>query len=491
MPAGRERNASDPGAAGLQDAVLALSEGVAMFDGNAELALANPSFRRMNPGLAQFLVPGLRWDMFLHEAEHRRVFAAATCRELVAIEAALAEGLEARQSVKMRAAGGVVYALSIAPIAGSGFVLTQRPFVDNSSETSAAREAEVLLSKVLEACPASLIMSRIGDGQIIYRSPAATALLGSAKSSFSHFAKREERADFITALLPDARIDNMRVTGLRPDGTEFPAELSARLIDYRGEEVVVSNMEDLTDDLAVQAELAQQRELIFQSEKMSALGELLAGVAHELNNPLSIIVGNAEILKEDLAGSSQQKRIEKLSNAANRCVRIVRSFLAMARQEPLDLKSVPLRDITAVAIDALKPDLKSTGIRIDVELAEDLPDILVDEVQISQVLINLLTNSVHAIQGADTGDRITISGALSKRPGMVLIKVADNGPGVDDAIKGRVFDPLFTTKEAGKGTGVGLAYCHRVVVAHRGNIRLESPKGQGAVIRVSLPVATE
>lgn len=132
--------------------------------------------------------------------------------------------------------------------------------------------------------PSASPCPRIGDGQVIYRSAAATELLGTARGSFSHFARREERADVITALLPDGRVDAMRVTGLRADGREFPARLSARVIDYGGEDVIVSGIEDLTEELALEVELARNRGQLFQAEKMSALGELLAGVLHELNN---------------------------------------------------------------------------------------------------------------------------------------------------------------------------------------------------------------
>ncbi|MEM9100211.1 MAG: histidine kinase dimerization/phospho-acceptor domain-containing protein, partial [Pseudomonadota bacterium] len=170
--------------------------------------------------------------------------------------------------------------------------------------------------------------------QVIYRSPAATQLLGMSKSSFAHFARVEDRADYVTALLSDGKVDNMRTTGVNADGSEFPGELSARLIDYRGEDVIVTNIEDISRDLQIQAELDRQKEKLFQSEKLSALGELLAGVAHELNNPLSIIVGNAEMLEEELEGSRLSVRVSKLSTAAHRCIRIVRSFLALARQEP-------------------------------------------------------------------------------------------------------------------------------------------------------------
>ena len=471
----------------LQDTIAALSEGIAIFDAEANLTLVNDSFCGMNRDIAEFLRPGLRWDIYLREAENRGVLTLDARRGLETIEADLLDGIDTDHSVQVNLNSSKAHLFRIKPTSDGGFILSQTEVVDYSAQADAAREAEVLLSKVLEACPTSLTMSRVGDGKIIYRSPAARALLGSNKSCFSHFSKREERADFVTALLPDARVDDMRVTGVRADGTEFPAAISARLIDYRGEDMVVSSMDDLTDELAVQSELAQQRRQIFQAEKMSALGELLAGVAHELNNPLSIIVGNAEILKEDLEGTSQAGRIGKLGNAAERCVKIVRSFLSMARQEPLNPQPVSLRGIVETANDAMASVASVPRVRITTDLPGNLPRVMVDEVQLAQVLINLLTNSVHAIQDAGVGNAIVIKGQREAKSGMVCLTISDNGPGVDDDIAGRIFDPLFTTKEVGKGTGVGLAFCHKVIASHNGIIRLEPKTDGGATFSIRLP----
>ncbi|WP_338549418.1 sensor histidine kinase [Roseovarius phycicola] len=332
-------------------------------------------------------------------------------------------------------------------------------------------------------------MSRVSDGQVIYRSPAATELLGTAKSSFSHFAQAEDRADFVTALLPDARVDNMRVIGVRANGEHFPADLSARLIDYRGDDVIVSNIEDLTKELAIQAELDRQKDQLFQAEKLSALGEMLAGIAHELNNPLSIIAGNAEILHEELENSPQERRIDKLSQAAQRCIRIVRSFLSLAREEPLDLKSVQISDLVANAVDAVKPDADKAKVSLNVKNTEPCQSILADDVQLTQVIINLLTNGVHAIQDSGVGSSVSIDWTCSGSE--LIIRVADNGPGISNDIKGRIFDPLFTTKQVGKGTGVGLAYCHRIVTAHNGKIWLEPGNTPGATITCSVPLVED
>ena len=466
----------------FRQALNIVAEGIVLFDAEARLIMANRAFQAGNPRLSGIAAPGIGWDLFLNEAAARGVFPRAVCDRLGAIESDLLDSGADLPPVLFDHPGGGVCELRLSPTDDGGFVLSQR---HAREDRDTARDFEILLSKVLEASPACLVMSRIGDGQIIYRSPAATELLGQAKSSFAHFASRVERADFVTALLPDARVDDMRFTGLRADGTPFPGEISARLIDYGGEEVVVASLEDLTEKLAVEAELAQQREQIFQSDKMSALGELLAGVAHELNNPLSIIVGNAEILQEDMAGTPAEPRVNRLAAAATRCVNIVRSFLAMAREEPLQLGPRPLAEVLQVAEEATATLLTERGIRLDWTLEVDLPPVLADPVQLPQVFINLITNAAHAIEAGGAGDMIRIT-AAQDRDGRVRVLVSDNGPGVPDAIRSRIFDPLFTTKEGGKGTGVGLTFCHRIVSGHGGEISLAPARGTGATFRITL-----
>ena len=471
----------------LLEVIDVLDQGVALFDADGELTLANASFCTMNPALSDVLSPGLPWGIFLREAVNRGAMTDAVSLRLDAIEAGFAGDPSDLEPVLFPTSQGQVFAYRISQTSDGGFALTQSLRADETLEIDSAREAEALLRLVLEACPTSLTMSRVADGQVIYRSPAATELLGTAKSSFSHFAHAEERADFVTLLLPDAMVDNMRVTCLRADGQPFPADISARLIDYRGEDVIVANIEDLTGELAIQAELDRKKEQLFQSEKLSALGELLAGIAHELNNPLSIIVGNADMLHEELENTEHERRIDKLTQAAHRCVRIVRSFLSLARQEPLDLHPTDPAKLIDAAVEAVSAEADAAGIAVRASYPDDRHEVLADRVQLTQVIINLLINAVHAIQDSGTGDLISIDCVYEQD--LLRLCVADNGPGVSDEIKSRIFDPLFTTKDVGKGTGVGLAYCQRIAMAHKGQIRMESnSSGLGAIFTIELPV---
>lgn len=461
------------------------SEPTAVFDGEDRLAAANAGFAKMCAAIPQFIRPGTPWNLFLAEAERKSTLSSETCAELHRLGELLLLSPDAVSPLLTEFADGGHGQIALTALSDGGFAL-RVAMVDPSAQED--REIEQVMAKVLEACPTSLTMARIGDGQILYRSPSATDLLGKGMNSYDHFARREERADFVTALLPDARVDDMRITGRKGDGSEFPAAISARLIDYRGEDVAVYSILNLSDEIALQTELARQRDLVFRTEKMSALGELLAGVAHELNNPLSIVVGNMLILQEEDLGPSVSGRVDKVADAAERCVRIVRSFLAMAREKPLELAAVPVAFLADTAVDSFLAGAQGAKIDLVSEVPATLPNLWVDETQIVQVLTNLIVNASQAIVESGIGSRVTLSATMADQPDLVRIVVADDGPGVAADLADKVFDPLFTTKAAGKGTGVGLALCNRIVVSHGGSIHLDQRSSVGARFVIELPI---
>ncbi|WP_425053605.1 ATP-binding protein [Psychromarinibacter sp. S121] len=473
----------------LSDVMDAQGQGLAIFDEDATLLRCNASFRGMiNNALADILEPGLSWDMLLREFVARGVLLSSAAQRFAAMEEQLDAGEVDVPPFEMDMPNGAAFQAKMQQTSTGGFLLSIRDITARRKLAESAREADELLEKVLEACPANVVMSRVGDGQILYRSPAATELLGTTKQTTEHFASREERADFITALLPDGRLDDMNVTSLRPDGARFPSLVSARLIDYRGEEVMVSSTVDISREVEMRRKLAEQREQIFQAEKMSALGELLAGVAHELNNPLSVVVGQALMLREENTDPETLRRVEKISDAAERCARIVKSFLAMARQQPVRLVPIDVGETVEMAIDALLNGTDGLSTEVQTDLGPDLPQVRGDAHQLAQVVINLITNAEQAIRDSGTGDLIRVALRHDARGDAVELVISDNGPGIPDSIRRRIFDPLFTTKPVGTGTGLGLALAHRVIAAHDGQIRFEPEPGGGARFVIHLPV---
>ena len=349
-------------------------------------------------------------------------------------------------------------------------------------------KTEAKIRKVLEACPVPVQMTRVETGELLFRSPETKALFGEAVSAKHYYENTEEREQFIKVVSQKGWIDDYRARFIGANGRPFWGAVSARLIEFNGEDVIVSNTRDLTSDLAMEDELSSQREMLFQNEKMSALGELLAGVAHELNNPLSIVVGHSLMLREEENDPETARRIVKISTAAERCAKIVKTFLAMARQQPTKMDATDINAIVSVAVDVAGYGKGNETLTIDCDLDSRVPNIKADGDQITQVIINLLINAEQAITKAGKGDLITVSTKLSKSGSSIEIAVTDNGPGIPESIRARVFEPFFTTKDVGEGTGIGLAFCHRIVLSHGGQLSLDNNYKEGCRFVVTLPV---
>jgi PAS domain S-box-containing protein len=244
---------------------------------------------------------------------------------------------------------------------------------------------------------------------------------------------------------------------------------------------------DITERKRIEAELDRQSALLHQNEKLSALGSLLAGVAHELNNPLSLVVGYAGLLEEMAPDDATRERAIKVRIAADRCARIVRTFLAMARNKPRAPGPVVLNEVVEAALDIVAYGLRTADIEVERRLAPDLPLVRGDADQLHQVLANLLVNAQQALQTVPPPRRLRAATGTDGEA--VWVAVTDNGPGIPAGIVNRIFDPFFTTKPQGVGTGVGLSVSHGIVAAHGGQILVESEPGAGSTFTVRLPRA--
>ncbi|MBI3079114.1 MAG: response regulator [Deltaproteobacteria bacterium] len=247
-------------------------------------------------------------------------------------------------------------------------------------------------------------------------------------------------------------------------------------------------MVDVTERKRAEEELQRQREILYQSEKLAAMGQLLAGVAHELNNPLSVVMGRTTFLREMAEGGPLLVQAEKISQAAERCVRIVRNFLMLARQRPLERQPVAFNQVVQEALELVAYPLRVNTIEVVLDLASGLPILWADPHQLHQVVVNLITNARQAMCETPGPRRLTLTTRHDPAQGRVSLEVADTGPGIPPAIRSRIFEPFFTTKPLGQGTGLGLPLCQGIIEGHRGTIRLESRSGPGAVFRIELPV---
>jgi two-component system NtrC family sensor kinase len=259
--------------------------------------------------------------------------------------------------------------------------------------------------------------------------------------------------------------------------------VSALPLEGAGTAHAVLIFEDQTVTRRLQAQL-------IQSEKMSAIGQLIAGVAHDLNNPLASVVGFADYLVET-SGAAPPEMIEPLraiQQEAERAANIVRNLLGFARKQERRRQVVAVRELVDGTLLLLRNHLVASKIDTEMDIDDRVPDVCVDLNQIRQVFVNLITNAAQAIELSGTGSRIVIRA----RPWLdgVAVTVEDDGPGVPPDITDRIFEPFFTTKGAGEGTGLGLSICHGIVKEHGGRLTLVPTNRRGAVFQVELPAGT-
>jgi two-component system NtrC family sensor kinase len=276
------------------------------------------------------------------------------------------------------------------------------------------------------------------------------------------------------------------VTDQRRDGSTLEVEVHGIPIQYQGRPHMLTITRDITEKKRAAEELARQREMLHQREKLAALGSLLAGVAHELNNPLSVVVARAAIL-EERDDASIREAASKIRAAAERCARIVRTFLAMARQQQPKRVPVAVGEVVVAALDITGYALKTSGVEVAVDLAKGMPPVLADADQLHQVFTNLIINAQQALQERTPPRKLSLTGRFDPSADAIRIEVADNGPGIPASVRKRIFEPYFTTKPLGVGTGVGLAVCLGIVEAHGGTLAVESAEGAGTVFTVTLP----
>ena len=238
---------------------------------------------------------------------------------------------------------------------------------------------------------------------------------------------------------------------------------------------------------AMQMVKATQEQLI-QSEKLSAVGQFVAGVAHELNNPLTAVIGFSELLQSAQTDEKTRGHLDRIAKSAHRCHKIVHSLLSFARQEAPERKLVDLHTVIDEVLEIMAYDLRTSNVTIVKEFAPSLPKIMADPHQLQQVFVNILGNARQAIEPFNTEGRIIVRTFTAE--GWVAVEFQDNGPGIKPQHLARIFDPFFTTKPAGKGTGLGLSLSYGLIQEHGGKISATSELGHGATFLIELPVAT-
>lgn len=311
---------------------------------------------------------------------------------------------------------------------------------------------------------------------------AETELVGQPLVNLAATPRRDDFLQAFESTLGGRQVDNLELPILKGDGKvgHFSLTLSPMRDEHGTITSIVVVMTDITDAAMIQAKL-------MHTEKMAAVGQLVSGVAHEVNNPLTAILGFADLLIESPDTSdAARKDLRVIIQEAQRTKTIVQNLLSFARQTPPQRKPVHVNAVLRRTLQLRAYDFSSHGVEILEKLQDPLPDVMGDAHQLQQVFLNILNNAYDAVR--ETGRTGRIELASSAGDSYVEVAFRDNGNGI--AHPDRIFDPFFTTKEVGKGTGLGLSICYGIVNEHGGEIVCRNNvDAQGATFSVRLPIA--
>jgi signal transduction histidine kinase len=260
--------------------------------------------------------------------------------------------------------------------------------------------------------------------------------------------------------------------------------LSARIIVLESREILVS-VRDVTQE-------REQQERLYQSHRLASVGEMVGGLAHELNNPLTGVIGLAQLLLEDEMSVKMKEDITDIYEQAQRAGSIVKNLLSFARRHAPVKAPVQMNKIVDDVLKLRAYEHTINNIQVERKLAPELPEVMADYFQLQQVFLNLILNAEQAMLEAMSwrssyqGGKLTITS--EEVGGRVKLSFTDDGPGIPESNLTRIFDPFFTTKEVGKGTGLGLSICYGIITAHNGRIYAQSELGKGTTFIVELPV---
>ncbi|MBU1544184.1 MAG: PAS domain S-box protein [Proteobacteria bacterium] len=282
---------------------------------------------------------------------------------------------------------------------------------------------------------------------------------------------------------------SFRVDLCKKDREIIPISLNAAIVYEDGRETATLGFfHDLRETLKIEAELEKTRVQLLQAEKMSSLGELAAGVAHQLNNPLGGITLYTQLMMEDYdLPENARKDLERILQDAQRCSNIVKELLKFSRQTSNEIHPQDINRILSETLFLVENQTLFQNIVVEKDFQQSLPLVPVDIQKIKHVFMNIILNAADAMEGKGL---LSLSTWLAPSRDRVCIEISDTGPGIEDDVLLKIFDTFFTTKEQGKGTGLGLSMAYRIIEDHGGKIFAESKVGVGTVFFVELMLTT-
>lgn len=348
----------------------------------------------------------------------------------------------------------------------------------------ALKETEAFLEKVISGSPIAIVAAD-RYGTILLMNPAAEELFGYTNTYAARHVTASELypPGIASSIMRQLKQSKGKLPGIKTmivnaDAEAIPVELTASIVYEDGEEVAtVGIYTDLREKLAVEKQLKQTQTQLAQSEKMASIGQLAAGVAHEINNPLTSMLFYAEMKLETMnADDPERLDVEAVTEDVKRCKEIVQNLLAYSRQSSPTRNIIHLNDLVDQSLVLIRDPKMFQHIEIVRDFSDQMMLVHVDRNQISQVIVNLVINAVSAM---DQKGRLTLTTSRSKANSKAYLEVTDTGCGIAPEQLSKIFDPFFTTKPPGEGTGLGLSTAYGLIKENKGEIRVKQTGSDG------------
>jgi signal transduction histidine kinase/ActR/RegA family two-component response regulator len=289
--------------------------------------------------------------------------------------------------------------------------------------------------------------------------------------------------------IKEAGHDTFETVHRRKDGKIVDVEVSVNYLPVHNGRLFVA-IRDITERKKAEEEKKQLEQKAQLASRLASVGELASGVAHEINNPLTGVIGYAHLLlaRKDISRDVRHD-LEIINEGAQRVAGIVKKLLAFARQTKPEQRYVNINELIRNTLELRAYELSASNIKVNLQLTRDMPMTIADPGQLQQVFLNLIINAETEMKLARDGGKLSIKTEMMNSTFRITFK--DTGPGIAKEILETIFDPFFTTREVGQGTGLGLSVCHGIITEHNGKIWAESQLGKGATFIIELPLVTE
>ena len=369
-----------------------------------------------------------------------------------------------------------------------------------------AAASEARYRALFEHADVGIAFVRARDGVVVEANPRLCEILDQTQPCVDGRGVREllapdgaEDATKLESVVSHAGGSAEADLSVRTAAAAVPLHVSFNLLPTDGERMGILFARDMTARERGKAEREEMQQQLYESSKLASVGELAAGVAHEINNPLNGVINFAQLLKDDGVARTDFERqlLDGIIEEGDRIAQIVRGLLAFARHDTHEMRPARLDETLKTSVALFGRQLERDGISLEVEIEPGLPEVLADASRLRQVVVNMISNAHHALRAKraapDEGKVLRISArrgdAESAEGAVVLLEFYDNGVGVRAGDAARLFDPFFTTRRDSGGTGLGLSISFGIVRDHGGTIRVESEEGRFTRFTVELPAA--